>query len=205
MFYTLPWSYVLCYTHGMKLSDWAEQQGITYKTAWRWFKAGRLPLPCTQTATGTILVHPVETKPSGSVALYARVSSADQKPDLERQLGRLTEHAVRKGFVVSRSVTEIGSGLNGHRPKLIKLLTDPDVTAILVEHRDRLARFGSEYIEAALSASGRRLLVVDTSEMKDDLVQDMIDVMTSMCARLYGRRAARNRAEKAVKAMGDPS
>jgi putative resolvase len=78
------------------------------------------------------------------------------------------------------------------------------VTAIMVEHRDRLARFGAEYIEAALSASGRKLVVIDTTEMKDDLVQDMIDVMTSMCARLYGRRAARNRAEKAVKAMAEP-
>jgi predicted site-specific integrase-resolvase len=86
----------------------------------------------------------------------------------------------------------------------LKLLTDPDVTAIMVEHRDRLARFGAEYIEAALSASGRKLVVIDTTEMKDDLVQDMIDVMTSMCARLYGRRAARNRAEKAVKAMAEP-
>ena len=192
------------YTQSMKLSDWAKQQGITYKTAWRWFKAGRLPVPYTQLPTGTILVQPPQVTPVGSVALYARVSSADQKPDLERQLGRLTEQAVQQGFVVSRSVSEIGSGLNGHRPKLLKLLADPDVTAIMVEHRDRLARCGAEYIEAALSASGRKLVVIDTTEMKDDLVQDMIDVMTSMCARLYGRRAARNRAEKAVKAMAEP-
>jgi len=104
---------------------------------------------------------------------------------------------------VVQSVPEIGSGLNGHRPKLIRLLHDPEISTIIVEHRDRLARFGAEYIEAALASSGRKLIVVDQSEMRDDLVQDMIDVLVSFCVRLYGRRAARNRAERAMKAMED--
>jgi len=68
----------------------------------------------------------------------------------------------------------------------------------VVEHRDRLARFGSEYIEASLQASGRRLIVVDQSELKDDLVQDMIDVLVWFCARLYGKPAAKNKAKKAM-------
>lgn len=88
--------------------------------------------------------------------------------------------------------------MNGHRPQLMKLLCDPEVTVIVVEHRDRLARFGSEYIEAALGATGRRLVVVDPDEMKDDLIQDMVDVLTSFCARLYGRRSAKTRARRAV-------
>src|SRR5262244_1636893 len=71
---------------------------------------------------------------------------------------------------------------------------------IVVEHRDRLARFGSESIAAALAACGRKLVVVDETEMKDDLVQDMVDVLTWFCARLYGRRAAKNRAAKALAA-----
>jgi predicted site-specific integrase-resolvase len=75
------------------------------------------------------------------------------------------------------------------------------VGIIVVEHRDRLARFGSEYIEAALNATGRRLIVVDAGEMKDDMVQDMIDVLTSFCARLYGRRSAKNRAIRALEAL----
>lgn len=99
-----------------------------------------------------------------------------------------------------RSVSEIGSGLNGHRAKVMRLLADASVHTVVVEHRDRLARFGSEYIEAALSASGRKLVVVDQTEMKDDLVPDMVDVLTSFCARLYGRRAAKNRAAKALAA-----
>ena len=102
--------------------------------------------------------------------------------------------------MVIRSVSEIGSGLNGHRAKIMRLLSDPAVQTIVVEHRDRLARFGSEYIEAALAACGRKLVVVDETEMKDDLVEDMIDVLTWFCARLYGRRGAKNRAAKALAA-----
>jgi putative resolvase len=90
--------------------------------------------------------------------------------------------------------------LNGHRAKIMRLLSDPAVQTIVVEHRDRLARFGSESIAAALAACGRKLVVVDETEMKDDLVQDMVDVLTWFCARLYGRRAAKNRAAKALAA-----
>jgi len=92
---------------------------------------------------------------------------------------------------VVREIKEVGSGLNGHRKKLASLLADTDVTTIVVEHRDRPMRFGTDYIEAAMAASGRKLIVVNDGEMKDDLVQDMIDVMTSFCARLYGRRSGR--------------
>lgn len=183
----------------MKLSEWAKQQGVSYKTAWRMWRDGRLPVPAEQLPTGTVIVHPPRPV-AGGVALYARVSSGDQKADLERQLGRLTEYATANGMAVIKAVSEAGSGLNGHRPKLLKLLADPKVRTIVVEHRDRLARFGSEYLEAALAADGRKLVVVDAAEMKDDLVQDMIDVLVSFCARLYGRRSARNRAGKAVKA-----
>jgi putative resolvase len=79
-------------------------------------------------------------------------------------------------------------------------LSDPDAKVIVVEHRDRLARFGVEHLEAALSAQGRRIVVADAGETTDDLVRDMIEVLTSICARLCGRRGARNRAMRAVTA-----
>ena len=91
--------------------------------------------------------------------------------------------------------------LDGHRPKLMKLLADPKVSTIVVEHRDRLMRFGYEYVEAALAAQGRRLVILDPDEVKDDLVQDMIEVLTSFCIRLYGRRSAKHKAQKALEAM----
>lgn len=184
----------------MKLSEWAKLQGISYKTAWRWFKEGKLPVPVEQTATGTILVKLPDSN-EGLVAVYARVSSADQKPDLDRQIARLSARVTAVGFPVGLVVREIGSGLNGHRPKLMKLLGNPQVKIIAVEHRDRLMRFGCEYVESALAAQGRRILVIDETELKDDLVQDMIDVLTSFCARLYGRRSAKNKAQKAVEVL----
>uniref|UniRef100_A0A6M3X8G3 Putative resolvase domain containing protein n=2 Tax=viral metagenome TaxID=1070528 RepID=A0A6M3X8G3_9ZZZZ len=183
----------------MKLADWAREQGIDYKTAYRWFRAGILPVPARQLPTGTILVDPGQPTTPG-VALYGRVSSSDQKNDLDRQLARLSSFAADQNLLVTNVAGEIGSGLNGHRKRLLALLRDPKVGGIVVEHRDRLARFGSEYIEAAMSASGRRLIVLDSGELKDDLVQDMIDVLTSFCARLYGRRAAKNRAKRAMEA-----
>jgi putative resolvase len=74
------------------------------------------------------------------------------------------------------------------------------VSLVIVEHRDRLARFGVEHLEAALGAHGRRIVVADSGETTDDVVRDMIEVLSSMCARLYGRRGARNRAMRAVTA-----
>jgi len=184
----------------MKLSEWARKQGISYKTAWRWVRQGKMPVPFEQTPTGTILVKEPEAT-ARAVALYARVSSADQKADLDRQIARLVAYASEQGWAVTRAISEVGSGLNGHRPKLVRLLSDPKLTTIVVEHRDRLMRFGFEYVEAALAAQGRRIVIVEPGEVKDDLVQDMIEVLTSFCARLYGRRSARNKAKKALEAI----
>ena len=187
----------------MKISDWARQQHIHPRTAQRWFEAGNLPVPARRLPSGTILVE--ETTPQvGQVALYARVSSHDQRQELERQLGRLVEWAVSHDLAVDLTVAEVGSGMNGARPKLRRLLADGRVGTIVVEHRDRLARLGSEYIEAALLGAGRRLLVADPTEVEDDLVRDMTYVLTSLCARLYGRRSARTRAQRALRCAERP-
>ena len=134
--------------------------------------------------------------------LYARVSSADQRDDLDRQAGRLAEWATQHGLLPSAVVKEVGSGLNGSRPQLLRALADPEVGVIIVEHRERLCRFGFEYVEAALGARGGQVLVVNDQELDDDLVRDVTEVMTSLCARLYGRRSARRRAERALAAAG---
>ncbi len=111
--------------------------------------------------------------------------------------------ASERGLRIDRTVTEIGSGRGGRRTKLRKLLSDPTVATIVVEHRDRLARFGVEYLEAALAAHGRSVVVLDDSEVADDLVRDMTEVLTAMCARLYGRRSAARRAAAAVHAAAN--
>jgi predicted site-specific integrase-resolvase len=182
------------------LKEWARQQGVHPVTAYRWFREGKLPVPARR-AGRLILVDPVPVPVSPRmVAVYARVSSADQKADLDRQVARVTAWTAGEGLAVGRVVTEVGSALNGKRRKFLALLRDESVSVIVVEHRDRFARFGAEYVEAALSAQGRRLLVVDPSEVDDDLVRDVTEILTSLCARLYGRRAAANRAKRAVEA-----
>jgi putative resolvase len=131
------------------------------------------------------------------------VSSHDQRLDLDRQIARVGRWATQEGLAVAEVVAEVGVGLNGKRAKLRRLLTDPQATTIVVEHRDRLARFGVEYLAAALAAQGRRIVAVDADETTDDLVGDLVEVLTSLCARLYGRRGARNRAMRALTATKD--
>lgn len=189
----------------MKLSAWARKNGISYRTALRWYHNGSLPARAEQLATGTILVYEeaLLTKMQSEAAIYARVSSHEEKKDLERQVLRLKDYAAASGLRVKSVVEEIGSGLNGRRRRLLKLLADPTVGTILVEHRDRLARFGVEYIEAALMSQGRSIIVTDETEEMADIWADFIDVVTSMCARIYGKRGARNRAKKAITAAKD--
>jgi putative resolvase len=132
------------------------------------------------------------------VGLYARVSSHDQKGDLGRQVARLSAWAAQAGLVVVRVESEVGSGMNGSRPKVRRLLADAAVSVVVVEHRDRLGRVNTEMVESALSAANRRLVVLDEGAVTDDLAGDMVEVLTLLCARLYGRRSARNRALKAL-------
>ncbi len=183
----------------VNLTEWARRQGIHPHTAFRWFENGTLPVPAERVGPRTILVNiDAATAPAVGLGLYARVSSHDQRSDLERQLARLTEWAAKAGQLVVRVESEVGSGMNGHRPKLMRLLSDPEVTTVVVEHRDRLARMNAELVEASLLAHGRQLVVLDEGEVEDDLVRDMVEVLTSFCARLYGKRSARKRALKAL-------
>ncbi|MGD1221745.1 IS607 family transposase [Streptomyces krungchingensis] len=187
----------------MNLTEWARAQGVSPHTAYRWFKNGTLPVPAQRVGPRTILVN-IDAAAAGEVigglGLYARVSSGDQKSDLERQVARLSQWAVKAGHRVVRVEAEIASGMNGARSKAKRMLADPAVTTVVVEHKDRLGRMNVELVEAALSAHGRRLVVVDDGEVEDDLVRDVVEVLTSFCARLYGRRSAKNRARKALEA-----
>jgi putative resolvase len=185
----------------MKLSAWARQQGLSYKTAWRLWKAGKLPVPAEQLATGTVILHAAPASEPPGVALYTRVSSGEQKADLDRQLARLAEFSAKHGFRVVEAVQETGSGLHGRRKALLRIFRNRNVQIIVVEHRDRLMRFGFEYVEAALAAQGRRVVVIDAGERTDDIVRDLQEVIVSMCARLYGKRSAKNRARKAIEAI----
>lgn len=185
----------------MKLSTWAKQNDVSYQTALRWIKNGTFPDKYERLATGTIrVIDESKLVPStdNGVHIYARVSSNDQRADLTRQVSRLRDYAASQGWPILSETQEIASGMNDHRRKLQKLLSNKEAKIILVEHRDRLARFGVDTLTAALEASNRKVIVMNETESSFDLVQDFIDVVTSMCARIYGQRSSKNRAQRAI-------
>lgn len=191
----------------MQVREWAKREHLSPYTVWKWCREGTMPVPVEQTPTGMWLIHDPKyenvtpTTTVGRAVCYARVSSTDQKTDLQRQGDRLKAFAFNMGIDAPEVITEVGSGMNDKRRKLNKLLADPTVTTIIVEHRDRLARMNVGLVESALEASGRRLIVVDDTELDDDLLRDMTEVLTSFCARLYDRKSAKRRAQQAVEAL----
>ena len=166
-------------------------------TAWRMMSSGSVP-GAAMSPAGRWMVEVDDPEPVRQVVAYARVSSHDQKQDLDRQVARIAEWAAASGTRIDRYTREIGSGLNDRRRELAALLADPTVGTIVVEHRDRMARFGVNQLEQALNASKRSLVVIDKGEVADDLVRDMLDLMTCFSAKLYGRRSAANRAKRAI-------
>jgi putative resolvase len=208
------WTFIDKYCHlyynaAMKLSVYARKLGISYRTAWRWFKAGTIR--GYQTPTGTIIItEPVgEAIPSATqqkTAIYARVPAVENQDKLEGQTKRLLDYCAANGYRVNTVVKEIGSGLNDARPKLLKLLTDPSITLIVVEQKDRLTRFGFNYIEQLLAMQGRHIEVINRSTEADggslaqngreDLVQDLVSIVTSFCARLYGPGRSKRKTER---------
>ena len=122
----------------MKLSQYAKQQGISYRTALRWFRDGTIQ--GYQAPSGTIIV--TERKQvqhvSEKVAIYARVSSSEHRENLEPQAERLSQYCTVRGYQVALVVKESASGVNESRPKLLSLLKDTSITRLVVEHRDRL-------------------------------------------------------------------
>ena len=188
----------------MKLSEYAKLNNITYGTALRHWTNGLLDGK--QLTTGTIVIFEddknfVKTK-NIQVATYARVSSSQNKDNLDKQQSRLIDYANAKGYKTLFNVKEIGSGLNDSRPLLIKLLRNDSIDIILVEHKDRLTRFGFKYIEELLDTKNRKIEVINNiTDDKDDLIQDFISVITSFCARIYGQRRGKRNTEKLIKEL----
>jgi predicted site-specific integrase-resolvase len=143
--------------------------------------------------------------PKGKVAIYARVSSADQKESLERQRQKLVEYAKSKGYQGIEVIEDIASGLNENREglnKLFKLVTERQIEAVFITYKDRLTRFGFKYLEAFFSSYGCRIEAVDPEEVKEpqqELVEDLIAIVTSFAGKIYGARSHKKR--KVVEAV----
>jgi predicted site-specific integrase-resolvase len=193
----------------MKLIQYAERTGITYQTAYDWFKKGKIP-GAWQMDTGTIIV------PEGAIpgnrnadtqrvktVVYARVSNNEQrKTNLETQAARMVDFCVANGWVVDKVVKEVGSGVNDDRKKLLAVLKDPAVKRLVVERKDRLTRFGFNYLSVMSEAMGFEIVVANKTleNDKDDLMADFTAIITSFCARLYSKRWGKRKAD-AIKSV----
>lgn len=136
------------------------------------------------------------------VAVYARVSSAENKSNLDSQAERLVAYCAVRGYPVAKVVKEVGSGINDSRPKFLALLAAQDIGMIVVEHKDRATRFGFRYPETLLKTQGRTLEVVNQAENStEDLLADLTAIIYSFCVRLYGQRRAKRKTEKIVQEL----
>ena len=187
----------------MKLSTWAKTLGISYKTAWRMFK-NNLIQNAIQLPTGTIIVKEniEKSKNDINIAIYSRVSSTENKENLDKQAERLVNYCIAKGYSIKYIIKEIASGLNDERPKLEKILLDSSIDIIVVEHKDRLARFGINYITKLLEKENRKIEIVNQAEnIQNDLMEDFIAIITSFTARLYGQIRSRRKTEKIIREL----
>jgi putative resolvase len=186
----------------MKLSDYARAQGVRYETAWRWFRDGKIKGRRVGKHTILIEEEQEQTLQSQKVAVYARVSSAENKPNLDSQATRIVAYCTAKGYQVAKVVKEIGSGVNDSRPKFLALLEDQSIGLIVVEHKDRGTRFGFRYIETLLRGQGRSIEVVNQAENgMEDLLADLTSIIYSFCTRLYGQRRAKCKTERIVQQL----
>lgn len=184
----------------MRLCDYAKELGINYRTAWNWFKNGRIN-GAYQTDTGMIIVPNKKNNREDYVVIYTRVSSSENRNNLNTQAERLQNYAIARGYKIKEVVKEIGSGVNDNRPKLQKILREGKVTKIVVEHKDRLTRFGYNYLTTLLSPDCEIEIVNEATNDKEDLMQDMITIITSMCARYYGQRRSKRETEKIIREL----
>ena len=186
----------------MKLSEYARQQGVRYETAWRWFRDGKIK--GRRVGKHTILIEEGQESLSQpeKVAVYARVSTAENTSNLNSQTERLLAYCTAKGYQVAKVVREIGSGVNDSRPKFLGLLEDRSIGLIVVEYKDRGTRFGFRYIETLLKGQGRAIEVVNQAENgMEDLLADLTSIIYSFCARLYGLRCAKRKTERIVEQL----
>lgn len=184
----------------IKLSNYAKMTGVSVRTLWRRINDGTLEVVRSETGRVFIKIDDAVKPYNLNVCGYARVSSSENKDNLEKQKERLISYCNAKGYKVSKVVTEVGSGLNDERRKLEKILLDKSINLIVVEHKDRLARFGLNYIQKLLELDGRKIEIINPqTNDEDDLMQDFVSIITSFVSRLYGRRRSKRLTEKIIK------
>ena len=180
--------------------------GIHFVTLKRWIYSGKIRAVKTPTGRWMIPESEVERIIGGKeevkevrAVIYARVGSSDQKKDLERQVQYLTQYCSAKGYKVVDVLSDIASGLKANRRGLLKLFNyvmNKQVDVVVVTYKDRLTRFGFEYLEYFFKQYGVRIEVVYGEEPKDayqELVEDLLAIVTSFAGKLYGMRSRKKK------------
>ena len=187
------------------IGEAAEALGVSIDTLRRWERTGKLTgerTPGGHRRYDLAKLRPelfrAEEEASRRTIAYARVSSRDQREDLERQKQVLELYCARQGWTFE-VVSDLGSGMNYHKKGLKKLLdaiVEGSVGRLVVTHRDRLLRFGAELVFAICEAKGVEVVILNKGEdtsFEEDLAQDVLEIVTVFSARLYGSRSHRNR------------
>ena len=184
----------------IKLSKYAKQQGVCYLTAFRWYQAGKIP-GAFKRESGSVYVKTTPEKPTQQkVVIYSRVSNQSRCQELKYQTQRCLDFCSSKRLVVFETYSEIASGMNDNRRKFWEMLNE-NPTTIVIENKDRLTRFGFTYLERLLKDKGCEILVMNPNvNDEQDLIKDMVSVITSFCCRLYGLRRTKNKLAK-IKAV----
>lgn len=198
--------FAICISICMKLSKYAKQKGVHYKTAYNWFKAGQIP-GAYQHVTGTIIVPDVQpnVNTNNHVVTYSRVSNNSRRKELEYQVERIRVFCLAKGIVINKEYKEVASGMNDNRKQLWDMInSNPQI--IIIENKDRLTRFGFNYLNRLLKRQGCKIIVINESkEDEQDLIRDLVSIITSFCCRLYGLRRGYNKAKRIRKEIEDDS
>ena len=194
----------------IKISEYAKLMSLNTRTVYRYYHNGKID-GYQDKETGTIFIsNPFKNNElnvsQNRVILYARISSSENKSNLDNQLERLRLFACAKGYQIVKEIKEVGSGLDDNRPKLNELL-EKDLNSfniLLVEHKDRLTRFGFNYIDILLKTHNKKLEVVNlTDNDKEDLIQDFTSVITSFCNRIYGQQRSKYKIKQFIKELND--
>ena len=207
----------------IKLSTWAKENNYSWRGAYARFKRGKIKNAFQDKDTGSIFVvvdleeteydllnksefneNQIETNVS-NVYIYARVSSFKQKDDLIRQINRIEDFSAAKGYIVNKIFKEVASGMSDNRKQLNKLYelckenyanNKKNKNIIVVENKDRLTRYGFEFVKNMFSLLNTEIVVINQTEQNTDSLQDLISVIYSFCAKTYSKRKSKEKTNK---------
>lgn len=192
----------------IKIAKLAKDLGVTKATIYNWKNDGKINFVKSKTNRNFVtlqdyhdLIGVKDNKESKNV-IYCRVSSTQNKNNLKTQKERLIAYCEAKGYSIHKIIEEFGSGINDKRPKLEKLILEGDFSKIIIEHKDRLSRLGFNYLEMLCKITGKEIEIVNNIQTdEEDIIQDFVSIVTSFCARIYGKRRSKRITEKLIQEL----